>query len=92
MPDREPTNAELLAAAVAIALEGRNQIERTDRTSYRATCQTLDALHEHLAVAGGSLLVLADRLGCKEEVEQRLREGRDRLDAFRACQGLGGRA
>ncbi|MCJ1900960.1 hypothetical protein MR829_11305 [Paracoccus versutus] len=92
MSEREPTNADLLAAAAGLALESRRRIERTDRTSFRDVCETLDAIHEHLAVAGGSLLFLADRLDLRPEVEQKLREGRDRVDAFRACQGIGGRA
>lgn len=60
---KEPTDVELLAAAAAIARTGRKVIEATDRTSSKDVGETLDALHEHLAVAGGSLLILAERLG-----------------------------
>lgn len=84
----EPSNAELIAAATSIALAARQLIERTDRTGFRAVCETLDALQEHLAVAGGSLLILADRLGHKAEVERLINEGQARVAAFRACQGL----
>lgn len=90
MSEQEPTNAHLLAASAAIALESRRLIERTDRTSFQDVGDTLDALHEHLAVAGGSLLFLARRLGCEAEVERMVKEGQQRVDAFRACRGLGG--
>lgn len=88
----DPSNAELIAAATSIALASRQLIDRTDRTSFRAVCETLDALQEHLAVAGGSLLILADRLGHRAEVERLIDEGQARVAAFKACQGLGGRA
>ncbi|WP_041527134.1 hypothetical protein [Paracoccus aminophilus] len=88
----DPTDAQILAAAISIAVASRNLIQRTDRTSYRDVCEVLDALHEHLAVAGGSLHLLAERLGHRAEVERLVNEGQDRMAAFRACQGLGGRA
>ncbi|MFC3060470.1 hypothetical protein [Paenirhodobacter populi] len=88
----DPTTPELLAAAASVALTGRSIIERTDRTSFRDVCKTLDALHEHLAVAGGSLLVLADRLDCRADVALLISEGQARLAAFRACAGMEGRA
>lgn len=89
---KEPSTPELIAAATGIAPNSRAVIERTDRTSYRDVCETLDAVHEHLAVSGGSLLILADRLGCKAEVERLIREGQDRVNAYRAFAGQGGRA
>lgn len=92
MTEQEPTNTELLAAAAAVALTGRRLIDNTDRTSFRDVGETLDALHEHLAVAGGSLLFLARRLGCESEVERMLKEGQDRITAFRASTGIRGRA
>lgn len=88
----EPTTPQILAAAAGIALNGRAVIERTDRTSYREVCEALDALHEHLAVAGGSLLILAERLGCKAEVERLIRDGQDRVTAYCAFAGQGGHA
>lgn len=87
-----PNNPQLIAAAAAIILTGRQVIERTDRTSYRDVNDTLDALHDHLAVAGGSLLYLADRLGCRAEVDQMLADGQARVDALRAFKGMEGRA
>ena len=92
MTDREPTDAELLASAASIALTGRRLIDNTDRTSFRDVGETLDALHEHLGVAGGALLFLARRLGCEAEVERILKEGQDRVAAFRASAGIRGRA
>lgn len=89
---KEPTDVELLAAAAAIARTGRRVIEETDRTSLQDVGETLDALHEHLAVAGGSLLILAERLGCEAEVKRLLAEGQARIDAFRACANMEGRA
>ncbi len=89
---KEPTTPQILAAVAGIALNSRDVIERTDRTSYRDVGETLDALHEHLAVAGGSLLFLAERLGRKAEVERLIKEGQDRVAAYRAFAGQGGRA
>lgn len=89
---KEPTDVELLATAAAIARTGRKLIEATDRTNLKDIGETLDALHEHLAVAGGSLLVLADRLGWEPEVKRLLAEGQARIDAFRACAKMEGRA
>lgn len=89
---KEPTNVELLAAAATIARTGRKVIEATDRTSFKDVGETLDALHEHLAVAGGSLLILAERLGWEAEVKRLLAEGQARIDAFRACAKMEGRA
>lgn len=87
-----PTSAELLAAAASIAIAGRKLITGTDRTSFHDVGETLDALHDHLAVAGGSLLVLAERLGCEVEVRQLIAEGQARVAAFRAFRGTEGRA
>lgn len=92
MSGHEPTNAELLAAATAIAQEGRRLIDATNRCLPAEMLATLDALHEHLAFAGGSLLVLAGRLGIEAEVFLNLREGRARVEAFRSSAGLEGRA
>lgn len=92
MSDRDPTNAEALAAIAGIAMTARDLIERLDRLDFRATGETLDALHEHLAVAGGSALHLANRLGCESEVGRLVSEGQQRLKSFRACAGMGGRA
>ena len=89
---KESTDAELLATTAAITWTGRRVIEATDRTSFKDVGETLDALHEHLAVAGGSLLVLAERLGWEAEVKRLLAEGQARLDAFRACANMEGRA
>lgn len=88
----DPSIPEILAAAAGIALTSRSIIERTDLTSYRDVCETLDAVHEHLAVAGGSLLLLAERLDCKAEVERLIKEGQDRLNTYRAFAGQRGRA
>ena len=67
MSESEPTNAEILAAAVGIQFVARDLTERTDRTSYRDTCETLDALHEGAALAGEILPQLRAGL-----VEQRV--------------------
>lgn len=89
---KKPTDVELLAAAAAITRTGRRIIEETDRASLTDVGETLDALHENLAVAGGSLLILAERLGCEAEVKRLLAEGQARIDAFRACANMRGRA
>lgn len=92
MSTREPSAAELLAAAVGLALAGRTLIEATNGRNRAQLVTTLDALRENLAVMGGSLLVLADRLGCEAELRRLVDEGQARLAAFQACQGLEGRA
>lgn len=92
MSDQNPTNAEMLAAIASIALTARQLIDRLDRFDFRATGKVLDALHEHLAVAGGSALHLAEKLGCEGDVQRLLKEGQDRLKMARASAGLGGRA
>ncbi|MBB1498539.1 hypothetical protein [Paracoccus sp. MC1862] len=92
MSEREPTNAELIAAAVGIALASRDLIKRTDRTSFRDVGQTLDALHEGMAVAGGSLLHLAERLGVQADVDRLVKQGQDRIATVRAFAGTEGRA
>lgn len=92
MAEREPTDAELLAAAVSIALASRDLIQRTDRTSYPDVGGTLDALHEGMAVAGGSLLHLAERLGVQGEVDRLVKRGQDRIATVRAFRGQEGRA
>lgn len=90
MSDREPTNAELLASAAIIISTGRRIIDQTNRCLPSDMLGTMDALNEHLAVAGDALSILADRLGHQREVEQSLKEGQYRVSAFRASQGLEG--
>lgn len=88
----EPTTAELLAAAVGLALAARALIAATDRANRTQCATTLDALHHHLAAVGGSLLELAERLDCEAEVKRRVSEGQARLAAYAAFQGTEGRA
>lgn len=92
MIEREPTNPELLAAALVIALTARDLVERTDRTSYRDISETLDALREGMAIAGGSLLHLAERLDLARDVNQLVKAGADRAKVARSFSGQGGRA
>lgn len=91
-PEDEPTTAHILASVAGIALTARKMIEGLDAGDPQRVRETLDALHEHLAVSGGSAVFLADRLGCAGEVQRLIDEGQARLAAFRASQGLGGRA
>lgn len=88
----DPSNAELLAPAISLALAGRNLIERTDRTSLKDTCEMLDVLHESLAIAGGSLLILAERLGINDDAMKLVERAHQRLANARASSGLGGGA
>lgn len=92
MTDQEPTNSELLALVATIALIGRQVIENTDRSDMHDMAETLDLLHEHLALAGGSVLSVADSLGCRAEIDHIIAEEQDRVNAIRACRGLAGRA
>ena len=54
--------------------------------------ETLDALHEGAAVAGGSLLHLAERLGLAGDVNRLVKHGQGRVATARAFRGQGGRA
>lgn len=88
----EPTNPELIATAFGMALINRTLIEATDRTNDTDVTQTLVSVHEHAALAGGSLLLLAKRLGCDAEVRKLVAEGQARLNGYQASAGLEGRA
>lgn len=90
--NQEATNVELLAAIAAIAVTGRRLIEGTASTDAAAAAKAFAALHEFLAVSGGSVMVLAQRLNCEAEVERLVMEGQNRITAFQASQGLEGRA
>lgn len=90
--DIDPVNVELLAGAASIVLFARKLIAANDPTNADKVEQLHDVLFEALAVAGGSLLELSDRLGCEAEVKARIIEGQERVMAYQACQGLGGRA
>lgn len=87
-----PSIPELIATAAGIVLTGRQVIVAADRTKPDDVAETLDALHEHLAVAGGSLLFLAEALDCKTEVDRLLKEGQARINAFLLSAGQEGRA
>lgn len=86
------SNAQLLAAAAGIALQGNKLIGATDRTSFHEVSGTLDAVFESLAIVGGSVAMLAGRLGCTAEFEGLVKKGQDRLTALEAGQSLSGRA
>ena len=88
----EPTNPELIATAIGMSLINRTLIEATDRTNRTDVTQTLVSVHEHAALAGGSLLLLAERLGCDAEVRQLVAEGQARIAGYQASAGLEGRA
>lgn len=87
----EPTNAELIAAASDLILKMRRIIKATDINDQSDIISTLDVLSEFLAISGGSLLTLADRLGCRDEVHTLVHEGQERMNAAQACHGLSGR-
>ena len=88
----EPTNPELIATAIGMALINRTIIEATDRTNRTDVTQTLVSVHEHAALAGGSLLLLAERLGCDTEVRQLVAEGQARIAGYQVSVGMEGRA
>lgn len=92
MTEQEPTNSEMLALAATVALIGRQVIGNTKRTSLKDMAETLDMLSEHLAMAGGAVLSVAENLGCRAEVLRIIDEEQARVSAIRACRGLEGRA
>lgn len=88
----EPNNAELIAVTSGLIILLRQIIEQVDRDDPAHVVAALDAIHEHLAVCGGSMLELAERLGLRDEVEATIRKRMDRLANLQACGGLSGRA
>ena len=92
MSAQDPTPPELMATVTLVAMVGRRTIAGTDRQNPKAMAQTLDALHEYLGIAGGSLVFLAERLGIEAEVLRLVEEREARLSAAMACTGLEGRA
>lgn len=78
----EPTTPELIATAIGMAFINRCLIEATDRASRVDVVQALHSVHEHAALAGGSLLLLAERLGCEAEVRQLVAVGQARLAGY----------
>lgn len=92
MNSENPTQPEVLAAVIGLAMHMRRVIDMTDRANPDQVAATLDAIHEHLAVIGGSVAMLAKELGHKQEVEDRVTANPDKANAFAACTGLEGRA
>ena len=92
MSIENPTHPEVLAAVIGLAIHMRNVIDLTDRANPEQVGTTLDAIHEHLAVIGGSMAVLADELGHKKEVDDLVTRNLGKAKAFAACTGLEGRA
>lgn len=92
MTTENPTQPEVLAAVIGLALHMRNVIELTDRTNPEQVATTLDAIHEHIAVIGGSVAMLADELGHRQEVDDRVTRNLGRVNALAACSGIEGRA
>lgn len=88
----EPNNAELIAATSGLILLMRQIIEKIDRDDPGHVDAALDAVHGHLAVCGGSMMVLADRLGLRSEVEATISQRMQRLANLQACGGLAGTA
>ena len=66
------TNTDVLAASVGILIESRRLIERTDASNPTEVSEAISIIHEYLGVVGGSLLHLADELGCGPEVEHQI--------------------
>lgn len=92
MSTENPTQPEVLAAVIGLAIHMRRVIDTTDRTNPDQVATTLDAIHEHLAVIGGSVAMLAEELVHKQEVGARVTGNLDKAKAFAACNGIEGRA
>lgn len=75
----EPTTIELIATSAGLMLLLRRIIEQADRNDGAYVSAALDAIHEHLAVCGGSMMVLADHMGIAAEVDHADRGRGDRL-------------
>lgn len=88
----EPNNADLIATTAGLILLLRQIIEQADRDDRGHVDAALDAIHGHLAVCGGSMMVLADRLDLRDEVEATISTRMQRLENLQACGGLEGRA
>ncbi|MBJ2153871.1 hypothetical protein [Paracoccus sp. IB05] len=92
MTTENPTQPEVLAAVIGLVMHMRRTIEMTDRADLDQVATTLGAIHEHLAVIGGSVAMLAEELGHRQEVENRVRGNLEKAKAFASCTGLEGRA
>lgn len=92
MTTTEPTQPQILAAVIGLVIRMRQVIDMTDSDDVDRVSTTLTALHEHLAVIGGSIITLADDLGVKEEVDRIVGANLAKAQAFAACRGIEGRA
>ncbi len=79
----EPANAEVIASAVSLIRRMRGAL---------VPDQHADVLREHMAVVGGALLLMADRMECRNEVDQIVMRDAERFAVLRAGLGLSGRA
>lgn len=92
MSQNEPTPTFLLAGAAGMVMILRDMIAKADRGDADEMAATLDAVHQHLALIGGSIATVADMLGCEDEFAAHIKRGRERLVALHASGTLEGRA
>jgi hypothetical protein len=88
----EPTNAELIAIAAGITLGIRQVVEDMAQNNRPEERQALETMSETVAISGGAMMVLAQRLGCESEVQALIDEAQSRAQSMRACSGLEGSA
>ncbi|WP_112312425.1 hypothetical protein [Pseudogemmobacter bohemicus] len=77
---------------IGLTIYMRRIINATDQGNPEQVASTLASVHENLAVIGGSVTLLTDELGLKEEVDGLVSRNLAKADAFRASSGIEGRA
>lgn len=88
----EPTQPQILAAIIGLAIHMRRLVDHTDQSDPEQVATTLGSIHENLAVIGGSAVQLADDLGHKQEIDRLVDANLAKAQAFAACTGMEGRA
>jgi len=90
-PDKSDIPA-MLAAAAGLTIIMRQAIETLHEGNFAMGREAMNAMHEQLAVVGGSILTVADVLGYGDSVNALVGEGQARIQAAYACRGIEGRA
>lgn len=92
MNPETPTYAQLLGHVGLTAMLIREAAQKAKASDLATATQLLDQISADVLTIGNTIADLADALGCGPETVEEMRGGLSRINGFRACQGLGGRA
>ncbi|PLL11819.1 hypothetical protein C0V75_12975 [Tabrizicola sp. TH137] len=92
MSAETPTHAQLLGHVGLTALLIREAAQKAKASDLATATQLLDQISADVLTIGNTIADLADALGCGPETVEQMRDGLSRINGFRACQSLGGRA